>query len=132
MAAAAESLARVRAALAAGKPKRAIGPGWDAAREGFRTGDVAALEETAALAAEIADALAGRARGQAELLAAYCERCAADARSGLRALTPLERLMGIGGLSRSKKTCPECAEHVQKAARVCRFCGHRFEPDVPD
>jgi hypothetical protein len=129
MAAAAESLERARAALAAGKPKRAIGPGWDAAREGFRTGDAAVLQETAALAAELADSLAGRARSQAELLAAYCERCAADARAGLRTLTPLERLMGIGGLSRSKKTCPECAEQVQQAARVCRFCGHRFEPE---
>jgi hypothetical protein len=27
------------------------------------------------------------------------------------------------------KTCPECAEQVQVAARVCRFCGYRF--DVP-
>jgi hypothetical protein len=25
------------------------------------------------------------------------------------------------------KACPECAERVQGAARVCRFCGHRFD-----
>jgi hypothetical protein len=25
------------------------------------------------------------------------------------------------------KTCPECAEHVQGAALVCRFCGYRFD-----
>ncbi len=25
------------------------------------------------------------------------------------------------------KICPDCAEEVKAAARVCRFCGHRFE-----
>ena len=24
------------------------------------------------------------------------------------------------------KVCPQCAEDVRAAARVCRFCGHRF------
>src|SRR5438105_12198881 len=33
------------------------------------------------------------------------------------------------------RTCPECAEQVQDAARVCRFCGYRFDPakdSLPD
>ena len=29
------------------------------------------------------------------------------------------------------KTCPQCAEHVQGAALVCRFCGHRFDEEHP-
>lgn len=28
------------------------------------------------------------------------------------------------------KTCPDCAEQVQAAARKCRFCGYRFDQDV--
>lgn len=30
----------------------------------------------------------------------------------------------------SSKTCPECAETVQGAARVCRFCGYRFDGET--
>ncbi|HMI99255.1 MAG TPA: zinc ribbon domain-containing protein [Gaiellaceae bacterium] len=25
------------------------------------------------------------------------------------------------------KVCPECAEQVKSGAKVCRFCGHRFD-----
>ncbi len=28
---------------------------------------------------------------------------------------------------RRVKTCPDCAEEVKEAARICRFCGYRFE-----
>ncbi len=35
--------------------------------------------------------------------------------------------VGIGKGGKGKhKTCPECAEPVQRAARVCKFCGYRF------
>jgi len=27
----------------------------------------------------------------------------------------------------AEKTCPQCAEVIKLAAKVCRFCGHRFE-----
>ncbi|MGZ8702767.1 MAG: zinc ribbon domain-containing protein [Gaiellaceae bacterium] len=30
------------------------------------------------------------------------------------------------------RTCPECAEEVRAAARVCRFCGHSFDQESPE
>lgn len=30
-------------------------------------------------------------------------------------------------LATDEKTCPECAETVRAAAKVCRYCGHSFE-----
>lgn len=30
-------------------------------------------------------------------------------------------------MSDETKTCPDCAETIKAAAKVCRFCGHRFE-----
>lgn len=29
---------------------------------------------------------------------------------------------------KASKTCPACAERVRKPAKLCRFCGHPFEP----
>lgn len=33
----------------------------------------------------------------------------------------------ISGSSGGTKVCPECAEEVKAAAKVCRFCGSRFD-----
>lgn len=29
------------------------------------------------------------------------------------------------------QVCPRCAETVKAAAKVCRFCGHEFDPAPP-
>lgn len=40
-------------------------------------------------------------------------------------------LFFVSGVSRKPsapmKVCGQCAEHVQPAARVCRFCGNKFD-----
>jgi hypothetical protein len=34
---------------------------------------------------------------------------------------------GTTGSDEETKTCPDCAEQVKVAARVCRYCGYRFD-----
>ena len=29
------------------------------------------------------------------------------------------------GVAREKRTCPDCAEEVLKAAKICKYCGYR-------
>ena len=44
-------------------------------------------------------------------------------------------LDGWGGrlvLPKDTKTCPDCAEEVKAAARICRFCRYDFEPPEPE
>jgi hypothetical protein len=33
----------------------------------------------------------------------------------------------VWSIRQRRKTCPQCAERVPKAAKVCRYCGYRFE-----
>ena len=36
-----------------------------------------------------------------------------------------------GGAIREVKDCPECVSSVPMEAKLCRHCGHRFDPSVP-
>jgi hypothetical protein len=39
--------------------------------------------------------------------------------------------IAILGYRENHKTCPECANDVLSAARVCQYCGYRWQPPLP-
>lgn len=43
--------------------------------------------------------------------------------------TPMTRAAAVPTVT-PVKLCPQCAEHVQSAARICRYCGYNFESSV--
>lgn len=52
---------------------------------------------------------------------------------GMGSFLGLTQVAGYVSRSRDRrsvpfKACPECAESVKAAAKVCRFCGYRFTP----
>jgi hypothetical protein len=120
-----DTLQEARQALESGNLKRALRRAWDAGSSAARDEDKDDLRAAIALAEAIALRSEGRVHGDAELLGRYCATCLADYEAGIQRPSPLLALFGRRP-RRAVKRCPECAETVLAAARVCRFCGHRF------
>ncbi len=45
-------------------------------------------------------------------------------------ISPLIAGILVLALGSSGKACPQCAEKVQPAAKVCKHCGHQFQASV--
>jgi ribosomal protein L40E len=101
--------------------------GWASAIAAARSRSAPDLAATRALAIELRDRSEGREHDDARGLAVYCDTALTQIQTGVRERSPLARL-----LSRDRdvpmKVCPDCAESVQPAARICRFCGYEFAP----
>jgi hypothetical protein len=121
-------LERAREALEQGDPSAALRYGWAAAIAGARARKAAELAGTRALAVELRDGGEGRVQEDARSLAIYCDSALNQIESGVRERSPLMRMLSREPRTPALKICPDCAESVQQAARICRFCGHEFAP----
>jgi hypothetical protein len=126
MTAQAIELAKAREALDRGSLRRAFRHAWSAGTMAARNSDVEGLEAVVGLATTIRDGAEGRLRKDAEELVVFASASLANARAGVRPVSTLAALFPRR-LEPLTKTCPDCAERVKQAARVCRFCGHRFD-----
>ena len=116
-----------RAAVDRGDFRKGLRETWAAAVESVRMRDERALVAALDLARMLVQRTAGRRQREAEMLQTYVSSCLDDLRVGVEQQSIIDRIAGWGGRSVTK-TCPECAERVQAVAKVCRFCGYRFEP----
>jgi uncharacterized protein UPF0547 len=112
-----------REALERGQLKAAVKHGWNAAVAASTVNDAAALRRVTELGISIGARASGREAEQAAELVRFCERAIENPRQTLTVFG-----LRVGEAGAATKVCPDCAERVKAAARVCRFCGYRFEP----
>ena len=122
---AAPNVVRARTLLANGRFRGAVKEAWKAASIAVRTDDERGYPVVRELARDIGERASGRAQRNAVVLGSYLSHCQEASTAGIRQGSLLARLFGAR-LAQKTKTCPECAETVKAAARICRFCDHRF------
>jgi hypothetical protein len=115
-------LEQAREALEHGRVKRALRHAWEAGLPASSNNDADTLRAVIGLGSAIRDQASGREAEEAGRLVTYCTEALEHPRKrtwpGVRS-DPAVR--------QETKICPDCAETVKAAARVCRFCGFRFE-----
>jgi hypothetical protein len=118
-------LEQARGAFDRGDLKQALRLGWEAGANAASRLEEPELRQTEELARLIAEASEGDLRDDARGLETYCTVARENPKSKQSRWSRLP-----GRLRRAPvetKVCPDCAEEVKADARVCRFCGYRFE-----
>ncbi len=121
---AAEDLHSARVHLAAGHVRRALSAAWRAADAALLEGDSLTLQSVIPLAEQIGHVATGGQSRDAEQLASYCTHALDGAGGGVESHSILSR---ISRWRQPRRTCPDCAEQISAQARVCRYCGFRFD-----
>jgi NAD(P)-dependent dehydrogenase (short-subunit alcohol dehydrogenase family) len=119
-------LDKAQEALEKRKLRRAVRCAWKAGVTAARNADVEGLEAVIELAGAAQTLTEGRLKNEVHDLAVFCTASLRQAQAGIRPVSPLAALLPRR-LEPLTKNCPECAETLKEAARVCRFCGHRFD-----
>lgn len=138
-----DPLGGARSALEHGRLKKAVRLAWDAGFNADRRSDAAGLEAVLAVLAAVVErdpaGAAGAAGGDAAKARGYFTTCLEEVRSGVPRKGLFAGLFGVGrgrhagagaaaspAAAPATKACPDCAEQILEAARVCRFCGFRY------
>jgi hypothetical protein len=120
-----DDLQKARHHVADGHHRRAVSAAWRAADSALREGDAEALREVVDLAAQLEQDPDTRVAKDAHQLRSYGQAALDGAGGGVESQSILSRIFR---LAQPRKACPDCAEQIPVKARVCRYCGLRFEP----
>ena len=112
--------------LAAGHLRPSLRAAWRAADAALREGDSEVLHSVIGIAEQGMQSPEPRLARDAGRLLSYCQHTLEGAGGGVESHSVLARLSRI---RRPRRTCPDCAERIPVEARVCRYCGFRFDHD---